>query len=39
MEHTTKFVEEIDVNKLIPYANNARTHSEDQIRKLQASLT
>ena len=39
MEHTTKFVEEIDVNKLIPYANNAKTHSEDQIRKLQASLT
>ena len=28
----------IDVDKLIPYANNARTHSKEQITKLRGSL-
>jgi ParB-like chromosome segregation protein Spo0J len=28
----------IPIDKLIPYANNARVHSEDQIIKLQSSL-
>jgi len=27
-----------DIDRLIPYANNSRTHSEDQIKELQASL-
>ena len=28
----------VDINKLIPYVNNARTHSPEQINKLRASL-
>lgn len=28
----------VDVNKLIPYVNNARTHSKEQINKLRASI-
>lgn len=28
----------IDIDKLIPYINNARTHSEEQILKLRSSL-
>lgn len=28
----------IDIDELIPYANNARTHSKDQINKLRSSL-
>ena len=28
----------VDVDLLVPYANNARTHSKEQIKKLQSSL-
>ena len=28
----------VDINKLVPYANNARTHSPEQILKLRSSL-
>ncbi len=35
--HTEK-LEIIDISKLIPYVNNARTHSDEQIKKIQASL-
>ncbi len=34
----TKELKIIDVDKLIPYANNARTHSKEQITKLRGSL-
>ncbi len=37
MKTTTDF-QLIDVNKLIPYVNNARTHSPEQITKLRSSL-
>ncbi len=36
-KHTER-LELIAIDKLIPYANNARTHSDDQIKKIQASL-
>lgn len=35
---TTKEMKLIDIDKLIPYANNARTHSKDQINKLRSSI-
>ncbi len=35
---TTKDMELVSVDKLIPYANNARTHSTEQINKLRSSL-
>jgi len=38
MTKHTERLELIDIDKLIPYANNARTHSEDQIKKIQASI-
>lgn len=28
----------VDINQLIPYANNARTHSPEQVNKLRSSL-
>lgn len=31
-------LEMLPIDTLIPYANNARTHSDDQIKKIQASL-
>ena len=37
MKTTSKF-ELVDINKLIPYINNASTHSPEQINKLRASL-
>lgn len=37
MKTTTDF-QLIDVNKLIPYANNARTHNKEQILKRRSSL-
>lgn len=36
--NTTTKMELVDINKLIPYVNNARTHSPEQIKKLQSSL-
>ena len=35
---TVKNCSEVDINLLVPYANNARTHSKDQINKLRSSL-
>lgn len=37
MKTTTDF-QLVDVSKLIPYANNARTHNKEQILKLRSSL-
>ncbi len=36
--NTSTQMELVDINKLIPYVNNARTHSKDQITKLRSSL-
>ncbi len=36
-KHTTE-MKMVDINKLIPYVNNARTHSPEQINKLRGSL-
>lgn len=35
---TTKEMTLVSVDRLIPYINNARTHSEEQIVKLRSSL-
>ena len=35
---TTEELKLIDIDELISYANNARTHSKDQINKLRSSL-
>ena len=35
---TTTQMQLVDINKLIPYINNARTHSPEQIMKLRSSL-
>ena len=36
-ERKTKW-ESVNIDKLIPYVNNARTHSKEQINKLRSSL-
>ena len=36
-ERKTKW-ESVNIDKLIPYVNNARTHSKEQIKKLRSSL-
>ena len=38
MEKLVQKFEHIEIDKLIPYENNARTHSDEQIKKIQASL-
>lgn len=35
---TTKEMKLVDIEKLVPYVNNARTHSPDQINKLRSSI-
>ena len=35
---TTEEMQLVDIDKLIPYINNARTHSKKQIEKLRSSL-
>ena len=35
---TTTKMELVDINKLVPYQNNARTHNQEQITKLRSSL-
>ncbi|WP_288961431.1 DNA methyltransferase [uncultured Peptoniphilus sp.] len=35
---TTKEMKLVDIEKLVPYVNNARTHSQDQINKLRSSI-
>jgi DNA modification methylase len=37
MANTERF-EKVDINMLVPYARNARTHSKEQISQLRASL-
>ena len=37
MKTTTEF-QLVEVSKLVPYVNNARTHSPEQINKLRSSL-
>ena len=37
MANTERF-EKVDINILVPYARNARTHSKEQISQLRASL-
>lgn len=36
--NTTTKMELVNIDKLIPYVNNARTHSPEQVKKLQSSL-
>ena len=38
MEKTTREMKLVPIDELIPYVNNARTHSPEQINKLRASL-
>ena len=38
MAKTTKEMKLVSIDKLIPYVNNARTHSPEQISKLRSSL-
>lgn len=38
MSKTTTELQLVDINKLIPYVNNARTHNAQQINKLRSSL-
>ena len=38
MSKTTTEMELVSIDKLIPYVNNARTHSKEQINKLRSSL-
>ena len=38
MTKTTSEMQLVDISKLIPYQNNARTHSKEQINKLRSSL-
>jgi len=38
MTKHTDTLQMIEIDKLIPYANNARTHSDEQIKKIQSSL-
>ena len=38
MSKTTTEMQLVDINKLIPYVNNARTHNAQQINKLRSSL-
>ena len=36
--NTTERFEKVCIDRLIPYARNARTHSKEQIKQLRASL-
>lgn len=36
--NTTERFEKVNINRLVPYARNARTHSKEQILQLRASL-
>ncbi|MCL2357007.1 MAG: hypothetical protein FWC70_07605 [Defluviitaleaceae bacterium] len=36
---TTERLERVSIEKLIPYARNARTHSDEQILQLRATQT
>jgi ParB-like chromosome segregation protein Spo0J len=36
--NTTERFEKVNIDRLVPYARNARTHSKEQILQLRASL-
>lgn len=36
--NTTERFEKVDIDKLVPYASNARTHSKEQVKQIQASM-
>lgn len=36
--NTTERFEKVDIDKLVPYARNARTHSKEQVKQIQASM-
>ncbi|EAG3226870.1 site-specific DNA-methyltransferase [Listeria monocytogenes] len=36
--NTTERFEKVDIEKLVPYARNARTHSKEQVKQIQASM-
>ena len=38
IKHTTTEMQLVNIDQLVPYQNNARTHSPEQINKLRASL-
>ena len=38
IRHTTTEMQLVNIDRLVPYQNNARTHSPEQINKLRASL-
>ena len=38
LDKTTSEMKLVPIDKLVPYANNARTHSQEQINKLRGSL-
>lgn len=38
MGKTTTDMQLVPIGKLVPYANNARTHSPEQVTKLRSSL-
>lgn len=38
MQSTERF-EKVNIDKLVPYARNARTHSKEQILQFRSSLT
>jgi ParB-like chromosome segregation protein Spo0J len=38
MARTTSEMQLVPIAKLVPYQNNARTHSPEQIQKLRSSL-
>ena len=38
MGKTTTDMQLVPIDKLVPYVNNARTHSKEQITKLRSSL-
>jgi len=35
---TTERFEKVNINRLVPYTRNARTHSKEQILQLRSSL-
>lgn len=34
----TQELQQVEISKLVPYANNSRTHSKEQLKKLQSSI-
>lgn len=38
MKKVTRRYENVPVDKLVPYARNARTHTEEQLKKIQSSI-